>query len=162
MIVAALLLVLAAALLAVRCARAANCQEQLRTVVETVQSGLVIRDRGQRLLVVDDEQAVNEVTHQVLVRAGYDVTSAIGGDGALRLVAGQSFDLVLLDVNMPAPDGWQTLHGLLKEDPRQRVLMVSGHALDEEACRRGARGLLLKPFDAQMLTDAVEGALAGA
>ena len=59
-----------------------------------------------RVLVVDDEAAVIEIAHQVLSRAGYEVTSATGGDGALRQSDGGSFDLVLLDVNMPAPNGW--------------------------------------------------------
>ncbi|MEE8422094.1 MAG: PAS domain S-box protein, partial [Dehalococcoidia bacterium] len=115
---------------------------------------------GQRVLVVDDEQAVIEVTHQVLARGGYEVTSAMGGKSALEMVASESFDLVLLDVNMPTPNGWQTLQELLQEDPRQRVLMVSGYALEEEARELGALGLLQKPFDARMLMDAVGGALA--
>jgi len=66
---------------------------------------------------------------------------------------------VLLDVNMPSPDGWQTLRELLTNAPHQRVLMVSGYALDDEALERGAVGLLRKPFGAQMLVDAVQGAL---
>ncbi|MEE8422593.1 MAG: PAS domain S-box protein [Dehalococcoidia bacterium] len=114
---------------------------------------------GERVLVVDDEPAVIEIAHQALSRAGYQVASAMGGDGALRMSDDGPFDLVLLDVNMPAPNGWQTLHQLLKGDPHQRVLMLSGYALDDEARERGALGLLRKPFDAKMLVKAVEEAL---
>ena len=124
---------------------------------ETV--GVVGPGRGERVLVVDDEPVVIELAHRALVRAGYHVTSATGGDGALRLVAEQSFDLVLLDVNMPAPNGWQTLHTMLGDDPGQLVLMLSGLALDEEARERGARGLLRKPFNRNALLSAVDGVL---
>jgi PAS domain S-box-containing protein len=115
--------------------------------------------RGKRVLVVDDEPVVIELAHRALARAGYHVTSATGGDGALRLVSEQPFDLVLLDVNMPAPNGWQTLHAMLGDDPEQLVLMLSGFALDEEARERGARGLLRKPFNRNALLSAVNGVL---
>ena len=124
---------------------------------ETV--GAVGPARGERVLVVDDEPVVIELAHRVLARAGYHVTSATGGDGALRLVSDQSFDLVLLDVNMPSPNGWQTLHTMLGDGPDQLVLMLSGFALDEEARERGACGLLRKPFNRSTLLSAVDGAL---
>jgi CheY-like chemotaxis protein len=74
-------------------------------------------------------------------------------------VSEQSFDLVLLDVNMPAPNGWQTLHAMLGDDPDQLVLMLSGFALDEEAREHGACGLLRKPFNSSALLSAVDDAL---
>ena len=114
---------------------------------------------GRRVLVVDDEPVLIELAHRTLARAGYHVTSATGGDGALRLVSEQSFDLVLLDVNMPAPNGWQTLHAMLGDDPDQLVLMLSGFALEEEARERGACGLLRKPFNRSVLLSAVDGVL---
>ncbi len=115
--------------------------------------------RGKRVLVVDDEPVVIELAHRALTRARYDVTSATGGDGALRLLSEQSFDLVLLDVNMPAPNGWQTLHAMIGDDPDQLVLMLSGFALDEEAREHGACGLLRKPFNSSALLSAVDDAL---
>lgn len=121
------------------------------------------RDRtsgqGERILVVDDEPDLVDVSRQVLTRAGYDVTTAGNGADAIELMADQSFALVLLDVNMPAPNGWETLAELRATNPHQPVLMMSGNAIEEETQQSGATGLLHKPFDGPILVDAVQDAL---
>ncbi|MEE8336657.1 MAG: response regulator [Dehalococcoidia bacterium] len=122
-------------------------------------SAAVRRDRGGRLLIVDDEPALVAVAHRTLQDAGYDVVSVGSGREALEIASMQRFDLILLDVNMPAPNGWEALDELLDHDPGQRVLMLSGNALGVEARRRGARGLLMKPYDRDSLVAAVDAAL---
>ena len=119
----------------------------------------VRRGRGGRLLVVDDERAIVEVAQRTLEDAGYDVVSVESGREALEIASMQRFDLILLDVNMPAPNGWEALDELLDHDPGQRVLMLSGNALGVEARRRGAAGLLMKPYDRDSLVAAVDAAL---
>ena len=91
------------------------------------------------ILVVDDEPIVAEVVVGTLAGRGYDVTGAGGGQEAINLAAEHRFDLVLLDVKMPQPDGWETLSALLKRDPGLAVVMVSGHTIEQEAVERGAR-----------------------
>ncbi len=108
-----------------------------------------------RLLFVDDEPSLAAIAGDVLTRDGYEVVTSTDGEEALRLAAERPFDLVLLDVNMPAPNGWAILQTLHERDPDQRVLMVSGHALEQQALQRGAYGLLRKPFDKRSLLDAV-------
>lgn len=117
------------------------------------------RGRSGRLLIVDDESALVEIAHRTLEDAGYDVVSVQSGRAALELASRQRFDLVLLDVNMPAPNGWEALDELLDRDPGQRVLMLSGSALGLEARQRGAAGLLMKPFDRESLVAAVDAVL---
>lgn len=117
------------------------------------------RGRSGRLLIVDDESALVEIAHRTLEDAGYDVVSVQSGRAALELASRQRFDLVLLDVNMPAPNGWEALDELLDHDPGQRVLMLSGSALGLEARQRGAAGLLMKPFDRESLVAAVDAVL---
>ena len=118
------------------------------------------RADGERVLVVDDEPALVQILERTLMHAGYRVTCAAGGEGGLRMARDGRFDLVLLDVNMPAPNGWQMLDELLAADPQARVLMLSGFAIEGEAMRRGAIGLLPKPFDREMVLEAVATALA--
>ena len=117
--------------------------------------------RGERVLVADDEPIVLEVVSEMLTQAGYAASCATGGDGAMRLASDQPFDLILLYINMPAPNGCQTLRDLLKHAPDQRVLMLSGFATEDEVCERGAVGLLRKPFNKEMLVHTVEEALGG-
>jgi CheY-like chemotaxis protein len=108
-----------------------------------------------RVLIVDDEVVIGEIMHRVLGDAGYDVVCAFGGPEALRVAAGQPFDLVLLDVNMPGLDGWHVLDELLRSDAGLPVIMVSGYAQQAEAEERGARGLIQKPFESSVMLAAV-------
>ena len=87
------------------------------------------------------------------------MVGATSGDEALLRVAQHDFDVVLLDVNMPSPNGWQTLPGLLDGRPDLKVLMTSGLASEQELRERGAVGLLDKPFSSQALLRAIDATL---
>lgn len=65
-----------------------------------------------RLLVVDDDDAVRHIAAQTLRQSGFEVVEAVTGDQALALFAAQHFDLVLLDVQMPGRDGFETCRQL--------------------------------------------------
>lgn len=116
--------------------------------------------RRASVLLVDDDERIVTMTGLMLTRAGFEVTTATGGNGALAAVAERDFDLVVLDVNMPAPDGWATLDALLEQRPNVRVLMASGFASEAEAVEHGAVGLIDKPFHSKALIEAVERSLA--
>src|SRR5580704_15771389 len=59
------------------------------------------------ILVVDDEPQIRRVMRTTLIAQGYEVSDARSGDGALDLIRSEKYDLVLLDVNMPAISGVQ-------------------------------------------------------
>jgi DNA-binding response OmpR family regulator len=105
----------------------------------------------QRVLVVDDQEEIRELTATVLGAAGYDATAAASGREALRRVAEEAFDLVLLDINMPGMDGWETLR-LLRADERLAELQVvmfsvKGELADKiHSLQEGASGYITKPF----------------
>lgn len=109
-----------------------------------------------RLLVVDDSAANRAMLVRRLQRQGYAVEEASSGQEALDRVAAENFDLVLLDLMMPAMDGFEVL-ARMKQDRRMRnspVVMIS--ALDEinsvvRAIEMGAEDYLLKPFDPVLL-----------
>lgn len=61
------------------------------------------------ILVVDDSCLVNDVVRDVLQAAGFSVVQALSGGEALNLLTGQSFDLILIDVDMPQMDGYELL-----------------------------------------------------
>ena len=62
--------------------------------------------RQPRILVAEDDRVLQDLVAELLVEAGYDVTTASDGDEALKIVREQSPDLVLLDVMMPRMDGY--------------------------------------------------------
>ncbi len=105
-----------------------------------------------RILVVDDDPAILDLAATVLGSASYDVSRARSGFEALHLARRQRCDLVLLDINMPDMDGWETLR-LFKADEEIRdlpVIMfsVKGEVRDKiHGMQEGAVDYLTKPFE---------------
>jgi DNA-binding response OmpR family regulator len=111
---------------------------------------------AKRILVVDDDENILNLEKTILEQKGFDVTSAAGGAEALDLLAGATYDLVLLDVMMPGVDGF-TVCRKIKEDPRLKDVPVifltakgGGDAL-AEGFESGAVMYINKPFTANKL-----------
>ena len=111
---------------------------------------------AKRILVVDDDENILSLERTILEQKGFDVTSAGGGAEALKLLADQIFDLVLLDVMMPEVDGF-TVCRKIKDDPRLKDIPVifltakgGGDAL-AEGFESGAIMYINKPFTANKL-----------
>ena len=86
----------------------------------------------------------------VLVPRGYDVVSANDGKRALEVVASAKPDLVLLDVMMPQPDGYEVCRRLreVEETAVLPVIMVTASATEKtKAIEAGADDLIAKPFN---------------
>ncbi len=82
---------------------------------------------GGRILVVDDDAAVREVTVQMLRQLGYGVVEADSGAAALdALSRGEVYDLVLIDLAMPGLNGIETVQRARERWPGLRVLYVTG------------------------------------
>ena len=107
---------------------------------------------GARILVVDDDPSIVDLATAVLGSAAYAVASARNGSEALHIARRQRFDLVLLDINMPEMDGWETLR-LIKADDATRHLpvvmfSVKGEVRDKvHGLQEGAVDYLTKPFE---------------
>jgi signal transduction histidine kinase/CheY-like chemotaxis protein/transcriptional regulator with GAF, ATPase, and Fis domain len=108
-------------------------------------------DTPGRILVVDDEEALRELAHDILKSRGLDVILAKDGVEALdayRREWGQ-ISLVLLDMVMPRLGGLETFRRLRGMDRGTRVLLCSGYSQNEQAqtaIKEGAVGLLPKPY----------------
>ena len=109
-----------------------------------------------RVLVVDDNPSVLDLIGRRLVREGHAVSTCTGGAEALKVIAAQPFDLVLLDLMMPGVTGLDVL-SRLKGDPATRelpVILIS--ALDEvetavRCIEAGADDFLAKPLNGTLL-----------
>jgi two-component system, cell cycle sensor histidine kinase and response regulator CckA len=82
-----------------------------------------------RILVVEDEESLREVTLEVLDRAGYETVPAEHGAEAVELFsrAPHSFALVVLDLSMPVMDGRECFARLLAIHPEVKVLLTTGY-----------------------------------
>jgi CheY-like chemotaxis protein len=121
--------------------------------------------KGARALVVDDAPDIRLLADVVLSMAGFSVTGAASGGEALRVLGqGELPDIVLLDVQMPEVDGWETL-SRLRHDPRTAnlpVVLCTVKGLPEDTLRGwslGCDGYLGKPFDIGGLVDELQGVL---
>jgi DNA-binding NtrC family response regulator len=112
-----------------------------------------------RLLLVDDEERFVETLSKRLKERGLDVTSALSGKDALKVMSGKLFDVVVLDVKMPGLDGVETLREIKKSWPLVEVLMLTGHASVDsaiEGMRLGAFEYLMKPIEIETLMTKME------
>ena len=102
-----------------------------------------------RILVVDDEQMLLDMVTDALTFAGYAVTAVSDGLTALSAVRTEPPDLVILDVNMPEPDGFQVARGLRTTHPDLPVLFLTARSEIEDlrtGFESGGDDYLTKPF----------------
>jgi len=102
-----------------------------------------------RILVVDDEPQIRDVVTRALQAAGYGIDSAADGEAGLALALSGDYQLVILDVLMPAADGREVLRQLQRLRPDQPVLVLS--CLSDVTAKvdlldAGANDYLTKPF----------------
>jgi two-component system, OmpR family, copper resistance phosphate regulon response regulator CusR len=102
-----------------------------------------------KILVIEDEAKTSRFLHKGLSEAGYVVDVASDGVEGLHLALEVDFDLIILDIMLPAFDGWQVLARLREAGRKSQVLMLT--ALDAVHHRvrgfeMGADDYLVKPF----------------
>jgi len=105
---------------------------------------------GLRVLVIDDDPAVRELLHDILLGEGYRVETADCGEAAVRLFREDPFKLVVLDIRMPGMSGLEVLRQLKRTDPSVFVVMITGYPVDRtagEAMREGAQAIFHKPLN---------------
>jgi two-component system cell cycle sensor histidine kinase/response regulator CckA len=122
------------------------------------------RGRGERVLVVEDEQSVRDFASRVLRQNGYEVFEASTVSEALEVYRRENgaFDLVFSDVVLPDRSGVHLVEELLAAHPAQMVLLSSGHADERSQCETiRERGLpfLEKPYSLPHLLRAVSSVL---
>jgi DNA-binding response OmpR family regulator len=116
---------------------------------------------GEKILVVDDEPGVVKLVSVVLAREGYEVIGAFDGEEALKRLAEEKPDLVVLDIAMPGMDGWEVCTRI-KENPKHKdipVIMLTalGHLSEEfRGLKMGAVKYIVKPFNTKDLVVAVD------
>jgi CheY-like chemotaxis protein len=125
----------------------------------------------QRILVMDDESAIRELTSQLLATMGYEVTAVPDGSEAVRIYEravrkGEYFRAVILDATVRGGlGGVETIERLRSIDPEVNAIICSGYS-DEAALSEflsyGFRGALPKPFTRRELAAVLQKTLEGA
>lgn len=104
---------------------------------------------GAIVLVVDDEDDMREGLAETLRGEGHQVDTAGDGWQALQRVKGRDYDVALVDLKMPGPDGLLVLDGIVRTCADTQVIVITGHATVESAVaamKVGAFDYVPKPF----------------
>ncbi|MBI1816416.1 MAG: sigma-54-dependent Fis family transcriptional regulator [Deltaproteobacteria bacterium] len=103
-----------------------------------------------RILVVDDERAMQLALRGLLSKEGYSVDTASSGEEAVRKIEGGDFHLVITDLSMSGMDGLGVLARARAFDPDLAVVMITAYGSEKiavEAMKTGAADYIPKPFD---------------
>ena len=115
-----------------------------------------------RILVIDDDDTVRLSMRLALEDADHQVEEAADGLEGMNLFRINPVDLVITDIFMPEKEGLETIDEIKQVCPQTKIIAISGGGrMDPEdyleiAMRVGADYSLLKPFDIQLLVDAVD------
>ena len=113
-----------------------------------------------RVLVVDDDRLIREMTRDALVQEGFRVATAASGREALSRLGDEGpFDLVITDLSMREMDGMELLERIKRASPHTEVIVLTGYASLEsalQAMRLGAADYLRKPVSAPEITYGVK------
>jgi DNA-binding NtrC family response regulator len=116
-----------------------------------------------RILCVDDEQPVQDLVSTHLMLQGFEVRTAANGEEAIKCLESESFDLLLLDIEMPKMNGLEVLRYMKIRHIDVHPIMLTGaddlQALNECA-RWGAFDYLPKPYNFHELMDSIDRVLA--
>lgn len=114
-----------------------------------------------RIFVVDDDRDFAESVAEALESHGHDVATAHSGEEAVRKFRAESFDVTLMDVQLPGMNGVESLLEIRRMKPAARIVMMTAYSVEqllEQAVDQGALGVLHKPFDLAELRRAIESA----
>jgi two-component system nitrogen regulation response regulator NtrX len=103
-----------------------------------------------KILLIDDEASIRSALKEILEYESHQVWDFDHAEAALKLLAEQSFDLIMSDIKMPKMDGMDFLARVKSMDLETPVVMITGHGSVEtavEALKMGAFDFLQKPLD---------------
>jgi two-component system OmpR family response regulator len=103
-----------------------------------------------RVLIVEDEIKLASLIRKALKEDGLLADVAINGEDAVWMAGANPYDVILLDINLPGIDGFETCHGLRTGGIRTPILMLTARDAVDDRIRgldTGADDYMLKPFD---------------
>jgi DNA-binding response OmpR family regulator len=127
--------------------RAPTIMNEDRPAIQRPKGRKVILDRTSRirLLHVDDEASLRRVLRTALAAFGCDVVGVSNGERALALLETSSYDVVLLDLNMPGISGIEVCRRIQALGRRPVVVMFTVNDSEDAKAKAGADDYLVKP-----------------
>jgi len=117
----------------------------------------------EKVLLVDDEKDFVEALGERMKNRGMNVTTTTSAKDAINKVKAESYDAIVLDLQMPEMDGMEALKAMREIKPEMQIILLTGHASVEKgikAIKMGAMDLIEKPADMEMITEKIKKAQA--
>ncbi len=122
-----------------------------------------LRGKGERILIIDDEQRQRDIASELLLSLNYQVDTVASGEAAVEYLQENSADLLILDMIMsPGQNGRVTYEQILQFRPGQKAIIASGFAEDDDVratLALGAHFFVAKPYTIDQLGSAIYNAL---
>ena len=113
-----------------------------------------------KIMVVDNEPDIVDLTRTVLELGGYEVVAAHSVEECLRLLEKEPVDLVLLDIMMPGMSGWDVFNRINKKSTDIKVAFMSVLEISDKRkqvlIEEGLADYIMKPFDKDTLLNRVD------
>ena len=115
-----------------------------------------------RILIAEDSSVIQNLTKKILSFQGFEVTSAKNGKEVLNYLETESFDVILMDINMPVMDGMdctKAIRGLDNDKSKTPVIAITGNArnyTEQEFKDAGIDAFLQKPLNFDLLVETVK------
>ncbi len=112
-----------------------------------------------QILLADDEVTFRETFTKVLQEEGMDVTAVSNGTDAIDAVTKNSYDVVILDIQMPGANGIKVLRETMKVRPQTRVIMITAYGTQDrmDACQKlGVSGFFAKEENFDSLLNIID------
>jgi two-component system KDP operon response regulator KdpE len=133
----------------------------IATAATATTTGAAATSSEQPLVLLVDDQATVRALSAATLQASYRILEAADGKQALQLLFQHKPDLILLDLNMPVMDGWETLRRI-RELTAAPVILLTAHGEDHFVVRgldAGAQDYIVKPFSTLQLVARVRATL---
>lgn len=104
-----------------------------------------------KILLVDDNAMMQKIQSTILMKMGHEIVSETSGSYAIVRLANQSFDCILMDMQMPEMDGLEATRRIRQMGNQTPIIALTGNGDDESrrACQQaGMNGFLTKPLKA--------------
>ena len=120
----------------------------------------MVRREMKKIMVVDNEPDIVDLTRTVLELGGYQVVTAYSGEECLRRLEKEKVDLVLLDIMMPGMSGWDVFNRINKKSTQIKVAFMSVLEISDKRKQvlldEGLADYIMKPFDKETLLNRVD------
>ncbi len=107
-----------------------------------------------QVLVIDDDAVVGRSFDRVLSEKGYEVSTALSGEEALKDIESKEYDLVFTDIKMPGMDGLEVAERIKAQCPWTPVVVITGYGTEENEARAsvlGVSGFVRKPLTPEII-----------